>query len=698
MSCSILKNGPNELGIEQATGRIAFLKRGDKVFIEKATGFGPVRFHYPYPDFEAHLVEACDTHPSVVEDERSIVVEYKDMQGKRGATCIDARVKFEAIEDGCFELTCEVTNRSKQDLPQVFFPYLSGFGMIDGIDDQITRGKESFKPWKEFVEIQPDRRIDFMSYLSRRTSGFSANSPVWSGIKWMDFSGATAGVSLFSREKEPTVQYVFVGADAYDKPAETIDLFWYFYPYIRPGETWKSPAFVIYPHDGDWHRGILKFKEHASRTFRTLPSTPERDASVGQFSFWMSWHYQDWQNVKHTFKDIPAIAEEARAAGLREMTLARGTVLDFCLPHVVREELGSVEGLRAAIDEARKRGVNITPFISCQLIRQESIGADRNPPEWYKENIAGQRGGDNWTYDPHMTPAMPILQIGSRAAWYICAGSKGWRDGFRDLVDQVSDEWGCHGLMFDQSSECGPINICFNPLHDHRPDQTTILFNRAMLEARKRLEDKFGNEAVISGEGQWDAATEWMDFTWTWTCFGDTEPAAPFFMAFPRVRACFKCTDHIPQINRVFTCGYWVDINLEDGAARLGDYPELTRYLASLAAFKQQFSPFFNRRDFYLHTIGTDCPSDDRIWIRSHRVGNEALVMVTDADGNDKDVEIELDIEQLIGSDNATLTVWSRKLEELESRDVGAKALLRVAIPPEDFVGIHVEGTRNDQT
>jgi len=331
--------------------------------------------------------------------------------------------------------------------------------------------------------------------------------------------------------------------------------------------------------------------------------------------------------------------------------------------------------------------VNVIPFTTSRLIREDTIGPDRDPAEWYNENIAGQRLGDNWTYDPGMTPRMPIAQIGSRAAYYTCAGSKGWRKAFLELVDQVSEEWGCRGLMFDQSMAGG---LCFNPRHDHRPGETATLLSNVLAETRAMFQQEFGEHGVLSGEAQWDAATEWMDFTWDWLCLAEEEYMAPFHMAFPRARQCLKCTDYIPQINRIFIAGYWLDLYLEDGGARLRDYPALTRRLASLAEFKSKFSRFFNRRDAYLYTLAARCRNDAQVWVRGHRSGDEVLVMVADARGEAKTVNVELNIEELLHTRRGPLTVWSRTLECLTTLDARGIVEIELAIPRDDFLGLHL--------
>ena len=687
MATIALRSGNSELAIEPSTGRLSVLRNAQATFIQRPEGEGPLRLHAPLDDFEAHTVSSHRTPPACTHSSDRITLDYSDLLGKRGPTGISARIVIQAADDA-FEMSCQVRNGSAGPIPQVFFPHLGGFCQVDGPDDAAMFGKSRFLPWRTWAALRPDHRVWFMNSAGHPEYIASVHHSYSTGMKWLDFGGARAGVSLYSREKTAAYQFMYLGAESYLRTPDIIDIGWYSYPFIQPGETWQSPTFVLYPHPGNWQRGVLKFKTHADRTFLPAPSTPARDATIGQQTLWISWHYQDWRDLRYTFRDIPAVAAEARAAGFREMTLARATELDFCLPHRVRKPLGTSADLQAAVEASRRLGVNITPFVTCHLIREDTIGADRNPREWYGENIAGQRTGDNWSYDPHMTPRLPVAQLGSRAAYYICAGSKGWRAAFLELVDQISEEWGYTGLMFDQSFECVPL--CFNPLHAHRPGERLQLLNQVLAEAKRRLTARFGAEAVLSGEGQWDAATEWMNMTWDWFVFEADEPMAPFHMAFPRARQCMKCSDHLPQINRIFTAGYWLDLYLEEGSARLGDYPDLTKYLASLAAFKARFSRFFNERDFYLHTTGTRVLTEKPLWVRGHRSGNETLVLATSPEGEAQAAEIELTLPELIGSDSAMLTVWTRTLVRQEPLVSSSPARVRLTIPANDFAAVHV--------
>ena len=116
----------------------------------------------------------------------------------------------------------------------------------------------------------------------------------------------------------------------------------------------------------------------------------------------------------------------------------------------------------------------------------------------------------------------------------------------------------------------------------------------------------------------------------------------------------------------------------------------MTKYLATLAAFKAAFSRFFNQRDVYLHTLGTRALTDQPLWIRGHRSGNEALVLAASPEGEARTAEIELTAPELIGSDKATLTVWSRTLERQAPCVASGTARVRLAIPANDFMAVHI--------
>jgi len=691
-----LISGDSEMTISEETGQIRQITRADMDYLkeEDQTIRGPFRLHVPLVDFEAHMLEGSLVPPTIHGDDGQVEVQYRGVQGKRGVMDIPATMTIRSRGDGSYALSLTLENRTDRPIPQVFFPYVESFRQLDGREDAITFGKSRFQPWVEWEELSDAGTISFMfhsGHLGRPELCRDYIDPGKSGMKWMDYNNESTGISLYNEDVSTTFQTMYASTKRYGH--DTLDLSWFFYPYIQPGATWASPDFVLYPHAGDWHRGVLKFKEFTDTAFTPVASTEERDRSLGQGTLWLSWHYQDWQDVKYRFGDIPGFAAEFAEAGLTEMTVARATELDFCLPHKVREPLGTDEELRQAVEECRELGVNAIPFITCYHIRPDTIPADQDMNEWYATSVAGMYHGDAniWTYDPLMTPEMGVRQIGSRAGYTSCPGSRGWQEAFRSFTrDVVHGTWGYSGYMFDCS--CVPFHLCFNSLHSHDVDKPNDEMLAIFKETRAYLVDEDGQRAVMSGEGLLDAYTEVMDYTWVWHRFLD-EDYAPFHMAFPRSRECMKVNDRKTLINRVFTAGYWLDMFLEDGIGRLSEYPQLMEYLKSLARFKERFLDFFAERDTYLHDMHVTCHNCENAWIRVHRSKDQALVMFTTHDGEPARISAIVDVERILGPGDATGVLLSRELESLGEVCCVALTDVEVDVLPEDFVALHLEKT-----
>jgi hypothetical protein len=253
--------------------------------------------------------------------------------------------------------------------------------------------------------------------------------------------------------------------------------------------------------------------------------------------------------------------------------------------------------------------------------------------------------------------------------------------------------WGLRGVIFDQAvvTVHNTSGLCFNPRHMHHPDGQWQCLTDALIGTKEDLQRQFGNEAVLAGESLWDLATEWTDYTSDWAMIAD-EPLAPFHMAFPRARQSIKCMGQKAMLNRIFTGGYWIELYLQEGGARLRDYPELTRYLQSLWEFKRRFARFFNRRDAYLHDMYVHVRPAEGAWVRVHRSGDEALVLVTERDGHPAALDLAVAAQGILGAGKHRAVVYSRTLEQRGtlSSDDADKITTHLDVPAEDFVALHI--------
>src|SRR6185436_14391291 len=107
--------------------------------------------------------------------------------------------------------------------------------------------------------------------------------------------------------------------------------------------------------------------------------------------------------------------------------------------------------------------------------------------------------------------------------------------------------------------------------------------------------------------------------------------------------------------------------------------------------FKKHFSRFFNKRDAYLHNLCAQAIPADGAWVRVHRSGDEALVLVTHRDGRAEKFELTLDARAILGDGPHRAVIYSRTLEQRGSRsDDSGKITANIDIPAEDFVALHL--------
>ena len=99
-----ITSGQSVLCIEESTGKIKSLRFNDRLMVKQAAKIGPLRFHAPLPDFEAHMVEAGLTEPEINQpDSGKIIITYDDIKGKRGFLGIGAQIQIKSAGDGGFE-------------------------------------------------------------------------------------------------------------------------------------------------------------------------------------------------------------------------------------------------------------------------------------------------------------------------------------------------------------------------------------------------------------------------------------------------------------------------------------------------------------------------------------------------------------------------------------------------------------------
>jgi hypothetical protein len=286
---------------------------------------------------------------------------------------VSATVRIEPAADGrSVILTATIDNQSPLAIPQVIFPDLSGLQPFAGVDGtELRTCGFAMKPFRDLNVPEDDGRW----YASRRNwlelkSGAYDKSMA---ARWMDLGSLDGGFSLFptlwswgplNENGESVSEYVRLHRSQIDG---TLRLMCEHRVTVAPGEQWVSPEYVLTPHEQGWAKGIEPFRAWVKENVkRPYPMPDHLRASLGYRSVWMAQQYANADPAEPTvvwrFRDLPGLAEEAKAHGLNEMVLWLWQPWE--IPNEPSPELGTLVEFNEAIDACRAVGVNVSHFVS----------------------------------------------------------------------------------------------------------------------------------------------------------------------------------------------------------------------------------------------------------------------------------------------------------------------------------------------
>ncbi|HOW71014.1 MAG TPA: DUF6259 domain-containing protein [Phycisphaerae bacterium] len=564
-----------ELGLDTQTGAIRRLEyAGPGTLLDaEPPEAGLIDVAYPIEAFEPLRLAA--RHSRSAEIERGpdrVVIRLASLGPSRNHFKIDgavaATITLSADADGrSVILSAELENRSNRVLRQVIFPELRGLVAAGGPDDTVlkTCGFGS-APFRELVVPEADQWYAVNSSTVEHKSGGMFAS-MWA--RWLDLGSLRGGFSLFPRRWgwDPQTTTVLQLQQTTGKlrllcvhPSE-----------VPPGGKWSSGDWVLTPHRGGWAKGIETYRGYVRSKVNRRYSMPRHiREGLGFRTLWMcQGQPTDPTDVVWRFRDLPGLAEEARAHGLLEMVMwawAPGfdASLSAPFPH-----LGTEQELVDAVRRCREIGVNVAPFISVLQASPKTAGR-------YGLKIPDNNG---WTYHTELIPrwnppyatGLSCVQVGPAHAQ--------WQDEVADSCRRWADK-GISSISWDQywTSQAKP----------------------SMQDLTRRLRDyarKLDPESTFSGEELWNLEIDcdWLDYTWNWGVYGDHQA---FVNAFPAPRRNVNINRSVREARFAFMDNLFLNVwpsrpDGINGSERISNVAELSATLKTCARLRQQFLPYF---------------------------------------------------------------------------------------------------------
>lgn len=414
-----------------------------------------------------------------------------------GSETLDIRLRF-TIQLNGDELSWRATveNRSDAQVTELFFPTIGNIatlGAANRTDDLIWPNSVGFRYQNVKSLFRP--QVDALTAIEEPVNRVADQSmeltyPWPASMAWYEFTNGREGIYFGSHDPA-----FLTGSLRVMRPFDgegALSFGFAKFPFVLPGETWESAAFIVSLHTGDWHMGAEKYRRWADgwRQVRARPAWV--DNLKGMFLVILKQQYGDrmWR-----YDEIPALYKEAKENGMDTVALFGWTEggHDNQYPDYKPDPvLGGAAALRKGLQQVQTEGGNTILYCQGQLV-------DVGTP-YYRaagERLAAKNiWGSVYFEQYNKSGQSSLLKNFSRKLFApICPVNQEWID----LLNERGKEllaYGATGLIYDQIGGKEPY-LCFDASHAHAKPSLAFPVGRqkqlsAVREAMRRQSPNAG--------------------------------------------------------------------------------------------------------------------------------------------------------------------------------------------------------------
>jgi hypothetical protein len=482
----------------------------------------------------------------------------------------------------------------------------------------------------------------------------------WGGTslgRWSHFGGPEAGLGIFETGWHPAPEHAVLLRVPEDEPRRArlcftreltkwkqLDGHLNTQPGegAAPGQTWRSARFVVTPHAGSWPHGIATYRKHV-RQQRCGNLTPHVRDDLGFRTVFM-FEMQEFnpQRCHFRWKDLPRLARESRALGIRELNVWNGLEA-FKLPLQLQPLLGTKAEFARAMRACRDLGVNVSLMMSIFTLE----------PKTGKRFGTGGKSDSGWSYH---TEAVPAINPG----YYVSYAGYG--------VDPSNRKWQAEVLRgVRRLLKLAPFSICWDQYIAGMADRSIDDLARAIFESSR----KNNPLATFSGEstGTLEAESQVLHYTWNWrsdvmlffrTAHRQPDYAAPALSVWRAPRLNLNVEDDPVAILKGFAGNFYLNFLIRRkngiwGSGEFRAFPALRRMLVRLGRLRRRHLDFFTDGE----NLGEGLVQEDPAGIHTagYRHQNRLLLFVIDErrEGPPRKVTLTIDAARWLSGPGRTL-------------------------------------------
>jgi hypothetical protein len=579
-----LSNGILRLDFDQATGNLCQITdvANGRQYLGNPRGNRLVKLVAPTAQHSSRPVYSHESGaPAMARRGDALEIAFPQLLTNGEPTGISAKVvvRLPAGSDQAF-FAIEVRNDGPDLVHEVHFPWVGGWtGMAGKGGDRIVVGYGfEFDPHSfPLGHCHTFGRHHQRKYLHAQLAEAAA-------LPFLDISGGACGLSYCNPSAAPRTGGLVIENLSPDYKQVCLSWAWVFQPFVKPGQTWRSPEVALGAHRGDWHVSADRFRK-LIEPWWTAPPTPARiKRSIGLFNVQFTGFNGEFY---HDFSEIPTIVRDTMRYGVNDLCL-----WDVIAQVYLRPDTGGfweapperLEKLRRGLDAARQLGCNTSTLVNFRLITARNrLWAELAPEA--QRSIYGQPLPDSWAISiNHGAYQNPIIEEGGVS---LCQSSPRFHDFALQLVEQTMD-LGFTSLFIDQATDW---KTCFADNHGHAsPDDTVEPAHRWMAEAARRVRAR-NADAYLMGEIAGVHNTRLLDLWWDWGMRG-VRPEILRYLLPESVQVWCIDENERDVIAKAFAMGCLLSLMTRELGGLLSDEPELAAQVARLAQLKQETADF----------------------------------------------------------------------------------------------------------
>ena len=576
-------------------------KRSGKQYIAATRWARAFRLNVPFPkrvtgymsDYSANSLDSWrQTQCNITRDRDTnsqiIKVRYPTLESEAERFQIEVNYSIRLPDDRDeATLQLEISNNSPYRIKEVFFPWISGVGVIEGdqtdtfVTPNIIRSLADLRRryrlrdnWEEYP---------YLLDVPRWPGGYSLTMP------WMDHGGRREGLYLASLSREG-IYHMLMVQDFGDEKQPILAFAWAIPCYLAPGKSWRSPEFVLSLHRGDWHAAADKYRTSLDGWYQKPDTSREFKTAFASFNSCFA---------TRDFGEIANLAEDIRKYGLRHLVM--WNFGDY-YPNVTEEDdvsvdpprlglftpqWGGLAKLRAANEKAHSLGVRTGIIFSQRLWNKDTLTPELRglAEKWVLRRESGDPLAESWDHQRLGAAQWSYIQpIFGHLSYIMCNAVKDWQDFAIHNILEVLGQAGYSMMFYDEAVE---NNLCFSPGHNHSDVSAPCMAAHGFLKSLKAAMRKSNPDAILIGEGVDLLASQVVDTGWVWRLPSNPEV---FRYTLPWMILA-AATDVDPaQANNHFVLGLHLAIMPKalDNGKKLSDFPEFAQHVAGLASFRQR--------------------------------------------------------------------------------------------------------------